>query len=270
MPEPRHPQSFGDTSHGPDVGQNLVNWLNNASGAVTGFLKNPLSGIEHPTTGGDGGGGDSSGGVNPKDLKAAEKFDKTPMTQPPTPLATDIGAYMKPLTSELNALPGEYSKVMSQINAMPDSGTATPVNPAVADLPGEAANKANEAALSKAEGATTADLESGEGAIQKALGAEGKAAKTLVKDLPYADILATSLMQKKNELLYGTTITTPPLNETGWNQNFKDLYSYIHGGTGGNTLVAGGDKIPGIAQIANQQSPPPGQNFDTQGKLGGP
>jgi hypothetical protein len=175
------------------------------------------------------------------------------MSQPPTPLANDVAAKLSSLSKELNALPSEYSNVMSQISNLPENVQAVPVNPAVAGAPGEAQNVANAKALSASESAVTSDLQGTESLVKSALEAIGPAAKTAIKDMPYADILATSLLQKKNEMLYGTTpaATFKAADESSWSPTLKTIYSYIQGSGGGGAQVTGPTGIGGIGTIPN-------------------
>lgn len=163
-------------------------------------------------------------------------------------IGSEIETAMAPEQAEVNALPGEYESVMSQLNALP-GGTG-----------------GDDPALNKAIGATEAADKAGESGVETALGKEGPAVSTLAKDLPYADVLSTSLQQKKNELLYGVSTGETELkpSQKDWSSNLKDIYSYIEGNIAGSTPqtqtdsgLSGGKSPTQIAegQLGNQGVP---------------
>jgi hypothetical protein len=178
--------------------------------------------------------------LNSTDLNApVKKSGKQADSARPAPSITeDIASKLAPEQAQASALPDEYASAIAQINALP-SGDQGP-----------------NAALNASVDSETAALKGGEGAIAKSLAQMGPDVAAVGKDLPYADVLATTLNQKKNELLYGTSAGAilPTAATDNWPTAIQNVYNYLKGAApaGTSTGIQGlsGAQLPGVTTAA--------------------
>src|SRR5579872_6780689 len=186
--------------------------------------------------------------------KATDKPAKPPKPKPPSgvsQLASDAATLLSPYQSVLDNLPSQYANAVSGFNQSMQSAPT-------GGSPGldQAIGQAQQAAMA------------GEAGIQKALGGEAQAGKTLAADLPYSDVLASSLVGQKNRLLYGSTnLGHVDTSQAHWPSALTNIYNYINGTVAGG---APGGAIPGgIGQLPSLQQAASG-NFGTGGSVPAP
>lgn len=143
-----------------------------------------------------------------------------------------ISDQMKPIMDQVQGLSSMYEKSMAGFNSQIANEKST------GDPTLDAALKSQSSALQQGE-------------YGMDIAAKGMPAAIAAQEqgLPYADVLATSLNLKKNELQYGT-VPSQQINTGGWQAGLQGVYNYIQGV--GNTAAPGSaaDVMPGALQAA--------------------
>jgi hypothetical protein len=144
-----------------------------------------------------------------------------------------VSNQMNPIMQQVQNMSSMYESSMAGMNANISAEKST------GDPKLDAALKAQQSAI-----------QSGEAGIDEAAKAMPGGIQAQESGLPYADVLATTLNLKKNELQYGT-VPTQHLNTSGWSSNLQSVYDYIRGiGNTTNNPSSGADILPGISNAA--------------------